>query len=213
MQPDSEQVVQEEHPIRVVVSEAPGPITYSRTVSRNVILVSRNLNKCIYIEFLKVGKLTYKFVCFSAVSTDETYPYSSAMGITNEQSQSILCYTQHNLMDFFSQQIMQSILIIGHKPFQSQQSQQTIITGSDFSHQQSNSEGVSELVFCRDCCYYCQIRPFTKNITSVRKKICCLIKDRLVLESAASLGHKQSTCLLTSYTCASVTYYTQKFQS
>ena len=48
MHPDSEQVVQEEHPIRVVVSEAPGPmITYSRTVSRNAILVSRNLNKCI----------------------------------------------------------------------------------------------------------------------------------------------------------------------
>ena len=40
MQPDSEQVVQEEHPIRVAVSEAPGPvITYSRTVSRNFILV------------------------------------------------------------------------------------------------------------------------------------------------------------------------------
>ena len=64
MQLDSEQVVQEEHPIRVVVSEAPGPhitfvvseaprphITYSHTVSRNVILVSRNLNKCIYIYF------------------------------------------------------------------------------------------------------------------------------------------------------------------
>ena len=34
MHPDSEQVVQEEHPIRVVVSEAPRPtITYSRTVS------------------------------------------------------------------------------------------------------------------------------------------------------------------------------------
>ena len=48
MHPDSEQVVQEEHPIRVAISEAPGPvITYSRTVSRNVILVSRNLNKCI----------------------------------------------------------------------------------------------------------------------------------------------------------------------
>ena len=41
----------------------------------------------VYIEFLKVGKLTYKFVCFSAVSTDETYPSSLAMGITNEQSQ------------------------------------------------------------------------------------------------------------------------------
>ena len=48
MQPDSEQVVQEEHPIRVTVSEALGPmITYSHTISRNVILVSRNLNKCI----------------------------------------------------------------------------------------------------------------------------------------------------------------------
>ena len=34
MQRDSEQVVQEEHPVRVAVSEAPGPqITYSRTVS------------------------------------------------------------------------------------------------------------------------------------------------------------------------------------
>ena len=87
MQPDSEQVVQEEHQIRVVVSEAPGPqITYSRTESRNVILVSRNLNKCIY-RILKVGKLTYKFVFFSVVSTDETYPYCSAMEITNERSQ------------------------------------------------------------------------------------------------------------------------------
>ena len=38
MQTDIEQVVQEEHPIRVAVSEAPRPqITYSRTVSRNVI--------------------------------------------------------------------------------------------------------------------------------------------------------------------------------
>ena len=38
MQPDSEQVVQEEHPIRVAISEAPGPvITYSRTVSRNML--------------------------------------------------------------------------------------------------------------------------------------------------------------------------------
>ena len=40
-----------------------------------------------YIEFLKVGKLTYKFVWFSAVSTDETYPSCSVMGITSEQSQ------------------------------------------------------------------------------------------------------------------------------
>ena len=40
MQLDSEQVVQEERPIRDAVSEAPRPvITYSRTVSRNVILV------------------------------------------------------------------------------------------------------------------------------------------------------------------------------
>ena len=46
MQLDSEQVVLEEHSIRVVVSEAPQPtITYSRTVSKNVILVW-NLNKC-----------------------------------------------------------------------------------------------------------------------------------------------------------------------
>ena len=37
---DSEQVVLEEHPIRVDVSEAPRPtITYSRMVSKNVILV------------------------------------------------------------------------------------------------------------------------------------------------------------------------------
>ena len=48
MQLDSEQVVLEEHPIRVVVSEAPRPtITYSHTVSKNVILVC-NLNKCTY---------------------------------------------------------------------------------------------------------------------------------------------------------------------
>ena len=40
MKPDNEQVVQEEHPIRVTVSEALGPvITYSRIVSRNVIFV------------------------------------------------------------------------------------------------------------------------------------------------------------------------------
>ena len=57
MQPDSVEVVQEENPIRVVVSEAPGPvITYSRTVSRNVILVLEF--EQMYIEFLKVGKLT-----------------------------------------------------------------------------------------------------------------------------------------------------------
>ena len=64
MHPGSEQVVQEEHPIRVTVSEAPGPvITYSRTVSRNVILVLEF--EQMYIEFLKVGKLTYKcwFFC------------------------------------------------------------------------------------------------------------------------------------------------------
>ena len=48
MQPYSEQVVQEEHPIGVAISEAPRlVITYPRIVSRNVILVSRNLNKCI----------------------------------------------------------------------------------------------------------------------------------------------------------------------
>ena len=40
MQLYSEQVVLEEHPIRVAASEAPRPtITYSRTVSKNVILV------------------------------------------------------------------------------------------------------------------------------------------------------------------------------
>ena len=51
MQLDSEQVVLEEHPIRVIVSEAPGPtITYSRTVSKNVILVLEF--KQMYIEFL-----------------------------------------------------------------------------------------------------------------------------------------------------------------
>ena len=64
MHPDSEQVVQEEHPIRVVVSEAPWPtISYSRTVSKNVILVLEF--EQMYIEFLKVGKLTYKnwFFC------------------------------------------------------------------------------------------------------------------------------------------------------
>ena len=51
MQLDSEQVVLEEHPIRVVVSEAPRPtITYSRTVSKNVILVLEF--EQMYIEFL-----------------------------------------------------------------------------------------------------------------------------------------------------------------
>ena len=54
---DSEQVVLEEHPIKVVVSEAPRPtITYSCTVSKNVILVLEF--EQMYIEFLKVGKLT-----------------------------------------------------------------------------------------------------------------------------------------------------------
>ena len=44
--------VESQHPVRVAVSEAPGPqITYSHTISRNVILVSRNLNKCIYRIF------------------------------------------------------------------------------------------------------------------------------------------------------------------
>ena len=62
MQLDSEQVVLEEHPIRFNVSEAPRPtITYSRTVSKNVILVLEF--EQMYIEFLKVGKLTYK-ICF-----------------------------------------------------------------------------------------------------------------------------------------------------
>ena len=57
-------VVQEEHPIRVAVSEALGPmITYSHTVSRNVIWVLEF--EKMYIEFLNVGKLTYKhwFFC------------------------------------------------------------------------------------------------------------------------------------------------------
>ena len=46
MQLDSEQVVLEEHPVRVVVSEAPRPtITYSRTVSKNDVWIW-NLNKC-----------------------------------------------------------------------------------------------------------------------------------------------------------------------
>ena len=57
MQPDSEQVVQEEHPNRVTFSEAPKlVITYSRTVSRNAILVLEF--EQMYIEFLMVGKLT-----------------------------------------------------------------------------------------------------------------------------------------------------------
>ena len=64
MQLDGEQVVLQEHPFKVAVSEALGPtITYSRTVSRNVILVLEF--EQMYIEFLKVGKLTYKcwFFC------------------------------------------------------------------------------------------------------------------------------------------------------
>ena len=60
MQLDSEQVVLEEHPIKVTISEATWPtITYSRTVSKNVILVLEF--EKMYIEFLKVGKLTYNF--------------------------------------------------------------------------------------------------------------------------------------------------------
>ena len=51
MQLDSEQVVLEEHPIRVIVSEAPGPtITYSHIVNKNVILVLEF--EQMYIEFL-----------------------------------------------------------------------------------------------------------------------------------------------------------------
>ena len=66
MQPDSEQVVQEEHPNRITFSEAPRPvITYSRTVSRNVILVLEF--EQMYIEFLMVGKLTYKFWFFCSL--------------------------------------------------------------------------------------------------------------------------------------------------
>ena len=46
MQLDSEQVVLEEHPIGVIVSEAPRPtITYSRIVSNIFILVC-NFSKC-----------------------------------------------------------------------------------------------------------------------------------------------------------------------
>ena len=66
MQLDSEKVVIEEHPIGVAASEAPGPtITYSCTVSRNVILVLEF--EQMYIEFLKVGKLTYKIWFFCSL--------------------------------------------------------------------------------------------------------------------------------------------------
>ena len=66
MQLDSEKVVQEEHPIRVFVSEAPLPMNnYSCTVSRNVILVLEF--EQMYIEFLKVGKLTYKIWFFCSL--------------------------------------------------------------------------------------------------------------------------------------------------
>ena len=51
MQLDSEQVVLGERPIEVAASEAPRPtITYSRTVSKNVILVLEFEQMC--IEFL-----------------------------------------------------------------------------------------------------------------------------------------------------------------
>ena len=60
---DSMQVVLEENPIRVTVSEAPRPtITYSCTVSKNVILVLEF--EQMYIEFLNVDKLTYKIWFF-----------------------------------------------------------------------------------------------------------------------------------------------------
>ena len=66
LQLDSEKVVLEEHPIMVVVSEALWPtITYSRTVSKNVILVLEF--EQMYIEFLKVGKLTYKIWFFCSL--------------------------------------------------------------------------------------------------------------------------------------------------
>ena len=66
MQLDSEQVVLEEHPIRVAVSEAPQPtITYSRIVSKSVILVLEF--EQMHIEFLKVCKLTYKIWFFCSL--------------------------------------------------------------------------------------------------------------------------------------------------
>ena len=66
MQLDSEQVVLEKNPIRVAVIEAPRPtITYSCIVSKNVILVLEF--EQMYIEFLKVGKLTYKIYFFCSV--------------------------------------------------------------------------------------------------------------------------------------------------
>ena len=66
MQLDSEQMMLEEHPIGVIISEAPRPtITYSRTVSKNVILVLEF--EQMYIEFLKVGKLTYKIWFFCSL--------------------------------------------------------------------------------------------------------------------------------------------------
>ena len=66
MQLDSEQVVLEEHPIRVAVSEAPRPtIIYSRKISKNVILVLEF--EQMYIEFLNVCKLTYKIWFFCSL--------------------------------------------------------------------------------------------------------------------------------------------------
>ena len=66
MQLDSEQLVLEEHPIRVAISEAPWPtITYSHTISKNVILVLEF--EQMYIEILKVGKLTYKIWFFCSL--------------------------------------------------------------------------------------------------------------------------------------------------
>ena len=66
IQLDSEQVVLEEDRIRVVVSEASRPtITYSCTVSKNVILVLEF--EQISIELLKVGKLTYKIWFFCSI--------------------------------------------------------------------------------------------------------------------------------------------------
>ena len=66
MQLDIEQVVLEEHPIRVATNEAPRPtITYSHIVNKNVILVLEF--EQMYIEFLKVGKLTYKIWFFCSL--------------------------------------------------------------------------------------------------------------------------------------------------
>ena len=53
-------------------------------VAQDEYIVSGSIPSHAEVESQPRPQITYKFVCFFAVSTDETYPSSLAMGITNE---------------------------------------------------------------------------------------------------------------------------------